>query len=54
MGAGNNTSTYATSISSTTIPEAITQIKKQRTCQIFEQKNEMVETWEATRTDLRV
>ena len=39
MGAGSNP--HASSISATTTPEAITQIKKQRTCQILEQKNRM-------------
>jgi len=52
MGVSNNT--HASSISATTNPEAITQIKKQRTRQIPEQKNGMVETRKAGRTDLRV
>jgi len=36
MGASSNP--HASSISATTTPEAITQIKKQITCQIREQK----------------
>jgi len=52
MGVSSNT--HASSISATTTPEAITQIKKQITRQILEQKNGMVETQKATRTDLRV
>jgi len=52
MGASINT--HASSISVTTTPEAITQIKKQRTCQIPEQMNGMVETRKAGTTDLRV
>ena len=45
---------HASSISAITTPETITQIKKQRICQILEQKHEMVETRKARRTDLRV
>jgi len=37
-----SSNTHASSTSATTTPEAISQIKKQRTCQIPEQKNE---TW---------
>jgi len=43
-----------THASATNTPEAISQIKKQRTCQIPEQKNGMVETRKDRRTDLRV
>jgi len=32
----------------------MTQIKKQRTCQILEQKNGMVDTRKANRTNLRM
>jgi len=46
MGASSNT--HALSTSATTTPEAIYQIKKQRTCQIPEQKNGMVEIRKAT------
>jgi len=52
MGVSSNT--HAPSTSATTTPEAISQIKKQRTCQLPEQKNGMVETWKARRTDPRV
>jgi len=52
MGVSSNI--HASSTSATTTPEAISQIKKQRTCQIPEQKNGMVETRKARRTDLRV
>jgi len=52
MGVYNNT--YASSTSATNTPEVISQIKKQRTSQIPEQKNGMVETRKARRTDLRV
>jgi len=52
MGASSNP--HASSISTITTPEAITQIKTKRTCQILEQKNGMVETRKARRTDLRV
>jgi len=52
MGASSNP--HASRISVTTTPEAITQIKKQKTCQILEQKNGMVETRKARKTDLRV
>jgi len=51
MGVSNNT--HASSTSATTTPEAISQIEKQRTY-IPEQKNGMVETRKARRTDLRV
>jgi len=51
---GTSSNPHALSISATTILEAITQIKKQRTCQISEQKNGMVNTRKARRTDLRV
>ena len=51
---GVSSDTHASSTSATNTPEeAISQIKKQRTCQIPEQKNGMVETRKA-RTDLRV
>ena len=39
MGASSNP--HASSISAITTPEAITQKKKQGTCQILEQKNEI-------------
>ena len=52
MGASSNP--HASSISAITTPEATTQIKKQRTRQLLEQKNGMVESWKATRTDFRV
>ena len=52
MGVGSNP--HAISISATTTPEAITEIKKHRTRQILEQKTWMVGTQKATRTDLRV
>ena len=52
MGASSNT--HASSIFAITIPKDITQIKKQRTRQIHEQKNGMVETRKDARTDLRV
>jgi len=45
MGVSSNT--HASSIPATTTPEAITQIKKQITCPIPEQKNGMVETRKA-------
>jgi len=45
---------HASSTYATNTPEAISQIKKQRTCQIPEQKNGMVETRKDRRTDLRV
>jgi len=51
---GASSKIHASSISATTTPEAITQIKKQRTRQILEQKNGMVETRKARRTDLSV
>ena len=49
-----SSNTHASSTSATITPEAIPQIKKQRTCQIPEQKNGMVEIRKARRTDLRV
>jgi len=52
MGASSDT--HASSTSATNTPEAISQIKNQRTCQILEQKNGMVETRKDRRTDLRV
>jgi len=52
MGVSSNT--HASSTSATTTLEAISQIKKQRACQIPEQKNGMVDTRKARRTDLRV
>jgi len=52
MGASSNP--HASSISAASTPEAITQIKKQRTRQILEQRNGMVETRKPRRTDLRV
>ena len=51
MGVSSNT--RASSTSATNTPETISQIKKQRTCQIPEQKNGMVETRKARRTDLK-
>jgi len=52
---GTSSKPHASSISATTTPEAITQIKQQRTRQILEQKNGMVETRKARRrTDLRM
>ena len=51
---GVSSDTHASSTSATNTPEAISQIKKQRTCQIPKQKNGMVETRKARRTDLRV
>jgi len=45
---------HASSISATTTPKNITQFKKQRTPQVPEEKNGMVETRKARRTDLRV
>jgi len=42
MGAGSNP--HATSTSVTTTPEASTRTKKQRTHQILEENNVMVET----------
>jgi len=51
---GVNSDTHASSTSATNTPEAISQIKKQRPCQIPEQKNGMMETPKARRTDLRV
>ena len=52
MGVSSNI--HASSTSATTTPEAISQIKKQRTCQIPEQKTGMVETRKARRADFRV
>jgi len=51
---GVSSDTHASSTSATNTLEAISQITKQRTCQIPEQKNGMVETRKARRTDLRV
>jgi len=51
---GVSSDTHASSTSATNTPEVISQIKKQRTCQIPEQKNGMVETRKARRTDLRM
>ena len=51
---GVSSDTHASSTYATNTLEAISQIKKQRTCQIPEQKNEMVETRKARRTYLRV
>jgi len=51
MGVSSNT--HASSTSAPTTPESIFQIKN-RTCQIPEQKNGMVETRKAGRTGLRV
>jgi len=52
---GVSCDTHASSTSATNTPEAISQkTKKQRTCQIPEQKNGMVETRKARRTNLRV
>ena len=50
---GVSSDTHASSTSATNTPEAISQNKKQRTCQIPEENNGMVETRKA-RTDLRV
>ena len=52
MGVSSNT--HASSTSATNTLEVISQIKKQRTCQIPEQKNGMVETQKDRRTDLRL
>jgi len=52
MGASSNP--HSSSISATTTPEVITQIIKQRTHQIHEQNNGMVETQKARITDLSV
>ena len=51
---GVSSDTHASRISATNTPEAISQITKQRTCQIPEQKNGMVEKQKDRRTDLRV
>ena len=51
---GVSSDTHDSSTSATNTPEAISQIEKHRTCQIPEQKNGMVETRKARRTDLRV
>jgi len=51
---GVSSDTQASSASATNTPEAISQLKKQITCQIPEQKNGMVETQKARRTDLRL
>ena len=52
MGASSNP--HVSSISADTTPKAISQIKKQRTCQMPDQNNGMVETRKVRRTDLRV
>jgi len=51
MGASSNP--HATGVSAITTLKVVIQVKTQRTCQILEQKNGMVETRKA-RTDLRV
>jgi len=51
---GVSSDTYASSTSATNTPETISKIKKRRACQIPEQKNGMVETRKARKTDLRV
>jgi len=51
---GVSSDIHASSTSATNTPEAFSQIKKQRTCQIPEQKSGTVETQKDRRTYLRV